>query len=160
MTVAGWREFLLSHSIEFLNSDTLREAEADGRAEWMLTDAQREAGWLGFEPAGEESLLVAERRLGVNLPTTYRNFLSASNGWSSMAGEVDLLAVEQVDWFTKLNPGLLERWSGPVRVLRDSRDVPVREGVLSRRPGPGVRSRPLASRRPRRGTGCAAGVGW
>jgi hypothetical protein len=112
-TVAEWRVFLLAHSIEFLHSDLLREAVEDGRAEWMVNDAQREAGWLGFEPAPDEAIQAAERRLGVELPLTYRSFLRVSNGWSSMAGEVDLLAVEEVDWFTKLDPVILEHWSAP-----------------------------------------------
>ncbi|WP_086671908.1 SMI1/KNR4 family protein [Amycolatopsis pretoriensis] len=112
-TVTGWREFLSSRGIGCLSSDTLREAEADRPAEWMLTDAQRDEGRLGFEPAAEESLQALERRLGVRLPRTYRSFLATSNGWSSMAGGVNLLAVEQVDWFTKLTSKLLTIWSEP-----------------------------------------------
>jgi hypothetical protein len=78
LTVAEWRELLGSYSSEFLNSRFLREAEADGRAQWMVSEVQRRTGWLGYEPASEEAVRAAEERLGVALPPTYRNFLLAS----------------------------------------------------------------------------------
>ncbi|MEV0696733.1 SMI1/KNR4 family protein [Saccharopolyspora sp. NPDC050389] len=109
-TVAEWCEFLQDHSSEFLASSFLREAEEDGRAKWMLSEAQREAGWLGYEPAGEEAVLAAEARLGVRLPPSYRNFLLASNGWSSMSYAVDLLNTEQLGWFADVEPELLDAW--------------------------------------------------
>nr|WP_243274721.1 SMI1/KNR4 family protein [Streptomyces albus] len=78
----------------------------------MLSQTQREAGWLGYEPAGEEAVLAAEERLGVRLPPTYRNFLLTSNGWSSI-GELDLLKVEENGWFPDLEPQLFQAWSSP-----------------------------------------------
>ncbi|MEU6768055.1 SMI1/KNR4 family protein [Streptomyces sp. NPDC046853] len=77
----------------------------------MLSQAQRESGWLGHEPASEEAVLAAEERLGVRLPPTYRNFLLTSNGWSSI-GELDLLAVGEIGWFPDLTD-LLDYWSSP-----------------------------------------------
>jgi hypothetical protein len=46
-----WRTFLGDYSSKFLNSNYLREA-------------QREAGWLGYESASEEAVLAGEERLG------------------------------------------------------------------------------------------------
>ncbi|NSC19845.1 SMI1/KNR4 family protein [Streptomyces albus subsp. chlorinus] len=112
LTVTEWREFLSDYSSTFLNSNYLRTAESDGNAEYMLSQTQREAGWLGYEPAGEEAVLAAEERLGVRLPPTYRNFLLTSNGWSSI-GELDLLKVEENGWFPDLEPQLFQAWSSP-----------------------------------------------
>jgi hypothetical protein len=113
LTVAEWREFLGSYSSEFLNSRFLREAEANGRAQWIVSEVQRQAGWLGYEPASEETVRAAEERLGVVLPPAYRNFLLASNGWSTMAYSVDLLKAEEIGWFAELEPQVLVAWSGP-----------------------------------------------
>ncbi|MET8949953.1 SMI1/KNR4 family protein [Streptomyces sp. NPDC004393] len=109
-TVTEWREFLSDYSSKFLNSNCLREAESEGRAQYLLSEAQREAGWLGYEPASEEAVLAAEERLGVRLPPTYRNFLLTSNGWSGIGG-LDLLEVDEIGWFPDLDPQLLEAWS-------------------------------------------------
>lgn len=112
LTVTEWRAFLRDYSSTFLNSDYLRTAESDGRAKYMLSQAQREAGWLGCEPAAEEAVLAAEERLGVRLPPTYRNFLLTSNGWSSIGG-LDLLKVEEIGWFPDRDPQLFQAWSSP-----------------------------------------------
>jgi hypothetical protein len=112
LTVTEWREFLSDYSSRFLTSRHLREAESDGRAPYLLSETQREAGWLGYEPASEEAILASEERLGVRLPPTYRNFLLASNGWSSI-GDLDLLKVEEIGWFAECSPELLEAWSSP-----------------------------------------------
>lgn len=112
-TVTEWRKFLSDYSLNFLNSDYLRTAELDGRAQHMLSESQREAGWLGYAPASEDAIVAAEERLGVRLPPTYRNFLLTSNGWSSI-GEMDLLKVDEIGWFPDLvEPWLLEAWSSP-----------------------------------------------
>jgi hypothetical protein len=113
LTVAEWREFLGSYSSEFLNSRFLREAEAEGRAQWMVSEVQRQTGWLGYEPASEEAVRAAEERLGIVLPPAYRNFLLASNGWSNIAYSVDLLKAEEIGWFAELEPQLLAAWSEP-----------------------------------------------
>lgn len=107
---AEWRGFLGDYSERFLSSDYLRTAELDGRARYLLSPAQREAGWLGFEPAGEEAIAAAEERLGVRLPPSYRNFLQTSNGWSTI-GHLDLLGVEEIGWMSDINPELLEAWA-------------------------------------------------
>ncbi|UIX35145.1 SMI1/KNR4 family protein [Streptomyces sp. GQFP] len=111
VTVAEWRRFLSDYSSTFLNSGLLREAESDGRAQFLLSEAQREAGWLGYGPASEEAVLAAERRLGVRLPPMYRNFLLTSNGWKSI-GLLDLLKVDEIGWFPDLTD-LLDYWSSP-----------------------------------------------
>jgi hypothetical protein len=113
LTVTEWREYLRGYSAEFLDSDYLRKLEAHGDAEFAVSPAQREAGWLGYEPASEEALAEAEHRLGIRLPPSYRNFLLASNGWSTMQNCVDLFEAEKIGWFPDLNPEFLDAWSEP-----------------------------------------------
>lgn len=109
LTVPEWRRFLGDYSSKFLNSDYFREAESEGVAQNLLSEAQREAGWLGDEPASAEKILAVEERLGVRLPPTYRNFLLTSNGWSSM-GNVELYKVDEIGWFPDLESELFEAW--------------------------------------------------
>ncbi|MEU6218137.1 SMI1/KNR4 family protein [Streptomyces sp. NPDC047022] len=110
MTATQWRTFLSDYSSKFLNSDYLREADSEGTD--LLSEAQREAGWLGYEPASEEAILAAEERLGVRLPPTYRNFLLTTNGWNNIGG-LDLLKVDEIGWFPDLQAELLGWWSSP-----------------------------------------------
>ncbi|MBO0879098.1 MAG: SMI1/KNR4 family protein [Mycobacterium sp.] len=114
ITVAQWREYLRRYSAEVLASNELRDAVDEGRADW-LTESRRAEQWLGFDPATEQEVAAAERRLGVRLPDTYRNFLLTSNGWNwiGLAGyPVDLRPVDQIGWFAELEGPLLEAWSG------------------------------------------------
>jgi hypothetical protein len=114
LTVDEWREFLGGFSSEFLNSDYLRQLDADPNIDvpLFLSEDQRRARWLGYESAGERAVLAVEERLGVRLPPTYRNFLLTSNGWNGI-GELDLLKVDEIGWFAELGAWLLDSWSGP-----------------------------------------------
>ncbi|MDI5963404.1 SMI1/KNR4 family protein [Streptantibioticus silvisoli] len=112
LTDLEWREFLRAYSCEYLNSDDLRRATEEGRS--SVTDVQRETGWLGGGPAGEAAVLAAERRLGIRLPPSYRNFLLVSDGWGVIADSLaELLAVGRIGWFRDLEPELLASWSMP-----------------------------------------------
>jgi hypothetical protein len=113
LSVEEWREFLRSYSSEFLKSRYLSDADSDGRARWLVSETQRKNVWLGYEPATEVAIRRAEKRLSARLPPSYRNFLLASNGWSSMAFSLDLLTVDQVRWFFEAEPELLAWWSEP-----------------------------------------------
>ncbi|OON75931.1 SMI1/KNR4 family protein [Streptomyces tsukubensis] len=109
LTVPEWRQFLSDYSAKFLASDLFREADAEGRS--FLSEAQREARWLGYEPAAEAAVLAAEERFGVRLPPTYRNFLLASNGCKDV-GLIDLLGIEKIGWFSDMTD-LLDYWLSP-----------------------------------------------
>ena len=114
LAVAEWREYLRGYSAEFLDSDYLREADADGRAQYLVSPAQRTARWLGNEPASEQMLAETEHRLGVRLPPSYRNFLLVSNGWGNMRywfSPIDLVGADEIGWMSDLKPELLDAWS-------------------------------------------------
>ncbi len=63
--------------------------------------------WLGFEPAAEQAVLTAERRLGVRFPPGFRAFLLASDGWSGVGGCIDeLFPCENIAWFRDTFDGM------------------------------------------------------
>ncbi|MCX4681964.1 SMI1/KNR4 family protein [Streptomyces sp. NBC_01433] len=108
MTVAEWRAFLGDYSVGHIDSDEAREAIDKHRQ--VISEQRLEAGWAGGEPAGEETIVAAEERLGVRFPPSYRNFLQVSDGWESL-GFVDLFQVEDIGWFADLYADLVEAWS-------------------------------------------------
>ncbi len=108
LTVSEWREFLSAYSAKSFALKEFRAALDERRAPWF-TEAHREAGWLGCEPASEAAVAAAEERLGVRLPPSYRNFLLTSDGWNSI-GLLDLLEVEEIGWFADKAADLLEVW--------------------------------------------------
>jgi hypothetical protein len=72
----------------------------------------RKLGQLGAEPASEEQLRRAEARLGVQLPSSYRSFLAASNGWWGVNLSIfRLLAAEEIGYFPDLSPDWAKSWS-------------------------------------------------
>src|SRR5664280_2083605 len=77
---------------------------ADEEVTSSLPSERMQQGWLGYKPASDESLRQAERRLGVVLPSTYRTFLQASNGWQWMGPFIARgRPVEEVEWFVSEN---------------------------------------------------------
>jgi hypothetical protein len=104
VTVSEWREFLRGYSDDYLRVATEQQL---GR----LDDVQRENRWLGHEPADEEAIRAAEKRIGVRLPPSYRNFLLASNGWRHIAPLLyELLKVDEIGWLPEADPDLWFMW--------------------------------------------------
>jgi hypothetical protein len=65
--------------------------------------------WLGFEGASLRSIEDAEKKLGMMLPPSYRDFLLTSNGFrqiSHFAGE--LCAVADIDWTKNKDPEFIQ----------------------------------------------------
>ena len=63
-----WREFLQRWSDEWL------------RTEEEFSAPVRRSQWLGYKPATEKQIAQVEKRLGYQLPRSYRAFLLTSNG--------------------------------------------------------------------------------
>lgn len=104
MSRAEWQEFLQTYSSDFINGATARELH-------VLSETQRARHWMGYAPAAREAIAAAERRLGVRLPVSYRNFLLVSNGWRAIGDFTgDLLGAADIGWLTDLEPG----WRGVV----------------------------------------------
>jgi hypothetical protein len=100
VTVPEWQQFIRDFSADMLRlrpADRLYDVDDAGYTSIAdITDTRRATAWLGHDPASEDEVLAAERRLGARLPPSYRNFLLASNGLIS-AG-VPLLPVQQTGW--------------------------------------------------------------
>ncbi len=98
-TVEQWRAYLADYS-----ADVLRVAARDLSG---VSDEQRAAGWLGFEGASEEQLVELEQRLGTRLPSGYRAFLGASDGWLHLSSFMwEMGTTSTVVWQTESDAGL------------------------------------------------------
>ena len=71
MNVEQWRKFLNPYSIELLNDDS----------EIEVSQEVYQSQWMGYQPATETQIVEAEKRLGVSLPNSLRNFYLVTNGW-------------------------------------------------------------------------------
>ncbi|MFF2010225.1 SMI1/KNR4 family protein [Streptomyces sp. NPDC058195] len=85
-TPFDWRPFLLRWSEEWSDSLPADEARHEDN------EAARRERWLGFPPASAERIVAMEKRLGLRMPPSYREFLEVSDGWRHAGGFVSLLA--------------------------------------------------------------------
>ena len=68
--------------------------------------------WLGFKPATKRKIRDLERRLGVTLPPSYKDFLQVSNGWLRTTPFIGRIRpAEEVDWFRVENRQWVEVYS-------------------------------------------------
>ena len=72
MTESEWMAFLTEFNRELLSYE---EVVQDAAPEDL------KKGWLGFHGVDVAEMIATERRLGIRLPPSYREFLKASNGW-------------------------------------------------------------------------------
>ena len=67
--------------------------------------------WLGYEGASIEAIQVAEARLGIILPPSYKQFLLVTNGWRDTSSFVDKMwSVGEIDWFAMLSKEWVDGW--------------------------------------------------
>lgn len=68
------------------------------------------AQWLGYPGATEDQIAQAETRLGTRLPSSYRDFLKASNGWRATTPFIDRLwSTEDIEWFSVRHQDWIDR---------------------------------------------------
>lgn len=93
MAVFQWRSFLERFSSDLLANEHIRTT--------LLPDVVT-SGWLGFDPATESEITALERRLGVSLPPSYRQFLGVTNGWRCTGPFVyRLWSTAEVTWLSE-----------------------------------------------------------
>jgi HEAT repeats/SMI1 / KNR4 family (SUKH-1) len=99
----GWRELLARVSADIAEAGEFDEevsAEAVARR------------WLGSDGASEEALTAAESRLGVDLPPSYRTFLSTTDGFGPIGFFVRRLRpVGELAWLRDEDPELIAIWT-------------------------------------------------
>jgi hypothetical protein len=99
----GWRELLEGVSADILEAG---EFEEDVSAEAVAGQ------WLGSEGASEQALAAAESRLGVELPPSYRSFLSTTDGFGPIGFFVRRLRpVGELVWLRDEDPELIAIWT-------------------------------------------------
>jgi len=97
MTTSEWRDFLQRWSDEWLATEERFPAQV------------RKRRWLGFPPATEKQVLLLEKRLGYELPPSYRNFLLTTNGWLRTSDCIARIRpVSKIDWLETDDPELLD----------------------------------------------------
>ena len=95
----NWHEFLGRWQEEWVPREDEEEYESEEEHE---SEAGGQAvARLGRPGADEVAIAAAEERLGRRLPPSYREFLSASDGWhvDQMAGIYQLGGAADIDWF-------------------------------------------------------------
>jgi SMI1 / KNR4 family (SUKH-1) len=111
VTITDWRPFLETWSKELI----------EARAYPEIPPELVESGWLGFPGATDEQLSVAEARLGVRLPPSYREFLTVSNGWRQTGNFIwRIWSTEEIDWFRVRNADWIDAYANPFSGLGES----------------------------------------
>lgn len=76
-----------------------------------LTKNQLDSLWIGYEGATEKEIDSLEKRLKIQLPSDYRNFIQITNGFFAASSvEPSFCALEKVDYLKNVDPELYEIW--------------------------------------------------
>ncbi|UWZ83791.1 SMI1/KNR4 family protein [Occallatibacter riparius] len=100
-----------SSALGQLLSEISRLQLADRRIAAEIPDHKIVASWLGEPGATETEIALAEERLGVRLPPTYRAFLAETNGFDHIGPFIyRLYKVEEIEWFRVRNQDWIEAY--------------------------------------------------
>lgn len=104
---------------------------ADPEVAVDVSDSMVEAGWLGEPGAPVEMIEATERRLGVQLPRSYRQFLAESNGFRQLSPFIwKLLGAAEIDWFRTRNREWIEAYQGQEDIsAEEHRRAPLDSGL-------------------------------
>lgn len=98
-----WRPFLEAYSQELLKNDGIRSS---------VPDEVLASRWMGYPGASEDQIAEREKKLGIRLPPSYREFLKVSNGWRHPGFFVyELYPVEKTDWFRARNQSWIRAYT-------------------------------------------------
>jgi len=101
----NWRVFLERFSQSLLDDETIRAQQSQETLN---------SRWLGFPGAALEDIKIAEKRLGVELPPSYRQFLQTSNGWRNSGGFIyRIWSTTEIAWFKERNQAWIDAYAAP-----------------------------------------------
>ncbi len=101
----NWRVFLERFSQILLDDEMIRARQSQETLN---------SRWLGFPGASLEDIKIAEKRLGVELPPSYRQFLQTSNGWMNSGGSIyRIWSTNEIAWFRERNQQWIGAYSAP-----------------------------------------------
>ncbi|HUR44341.1 MAG TPA: SMI1/KNR4 family protein [Candidatus Saccharimonadales bacterium] len=110
MTESEWIAFLTELNRELLSYEEVVQA---------ASPEALKKGWLGFPGIDVAELIATERRLGIRLPPSYREFLKASNGWRYPSISIsDLRPLNKLSLFPEQNQEWIDAF------VRPSADLP------------------------------------
>ncbi|MDJ1503619.1 SMI1/KNR4 family protein [Xanthocytophaga agilis] len=82
-----------------------------------FSEEQIQSEWLGFSGASDQEIEEAERRLQINLPQDYKDFLKISNGFSqTTCVSCTFLPTDKIDYLKVLDDDLIDIWNEPEEV--------------------------------------------
>jgi len=86
---------------------------ASGEFSDLIPAESAAKNWAGFPPATEAEIRETERRLGRQLPHSYRQFLRVSNGWflKGTLGAIRLWSVQEIKPMSESEPEIVRIWS-------------------------------------------------
>ncbi|WP_298903816.1 SMI1/KNR4 family protein [uncultured Psychroserpens sp.] len=80
--------------------------------DFEFTQEQTENKWLGTKPASEAEIKLTEKRLGIEFPTDFRQFLSITNGFSAPNDiEPTLESINKIDFLKNIDSYIIEAYS-------------------------------------------------
>jgi hypothetical protein len=101
----NWQVFLERFSQILIDDETIRV---------QLSRETLNSRWLGFPGASLEDIQIAEKRLGVELPPSYRQFLQTSNGWRNSGGSIyRIWSTNEIAWFRERNQQWIDAYTAP-----------------------------------------------
>ena len=100
-----WRVFLQQISRELLADECIRA---------MLPADVLTSAWLGYDGASKHEIVRLEKRLGKQLPPSYRSFLAVTNGWRQCGPFIyNMWSCSEVRWFQERNQDWIDAYVHP-----------------------------------------------
>jgi hypothetical protein len=80
----------------------------------FFTDEEKTTQWIGRNPATDEAIANAEKKLGIKLPNDVIELYKTSNGTSVILNQTfcAFMPIEQIDWLKNADAGLIEAYAG------------------------------------------------
>jgi hypothetical protein len=101
----NWQVFLERFSQILLDDESIRA--------WQSQETLN-SRWLGFPGASPDDIRIAEKRLRIELPPSYRQFLHTSNGWGNSGGFIyRIWSTNEIAWFRERNQQSIDAYSAP-----------------------------------------------
>lgn len=94
--------------------DTLKQIseKAIKLADFQFTQEKIENNWLGTNPASESEIKLTQDRLGIELPTDYKKFISITNGFSAPNDiEPTFESINKIDYLKNIDNFIIEAYS-------------------------------------------------
>ena len=115
-----------------LLAEISREQLADSEIAATMPDHKIADGWLGEPGAGDAEITLAEERLGLRLPPSYRAFLTEANGFDHVGPFIyRLYRVTEINWFRVQNQDWIDAYQNPINKESGAEDITPEEHLAN-----------------------------